>query len=89
MQFVMHELFRKKIRHLAVKMEGTETRFCAICGEQVRGGISKLDRHCKRQHLEQKDKSVSNEGFLIYRNLPSDCKYENFEDFLKNPYTYL
>ena len=84
-KFKINGFFIKKNKHLMVDADGTWSRFCAICAQQVRGSINKLDKHCQRHNYDQLNKVARNEGFLIYNNLPTDCKYDNFEEYLKNP----
>ena len=59
--------------------DGRRKKFCARCGEMMRGDASSLKRHCKRQH------DGMNHGFLQFGQLPQKSKYSNFPLFLQDP----
>ena len=61
----MDEAFDLGGEHLGYKIGPKRYwKHCAICGEAVQGDAEKLARHCARQHVNEFDEMVENEGFL-------------------------
>ena len=48
----------------------------------MQGDAEKLARHCARQHVNEFDEMVENEGFLRWGRLPSYSKYVNFREYM-------
>ena len=54
-------------------------KFCKRCGHKLRATKEKLEKHYDHQHNHEEAK------YLEYGELPLDCKYINFPEYLKDP----
>ena len=54
-------------------------KFCKLCGHLMRVTNEKLVNHYRGQHPNEKPQ------FLTYGKLPSENKYTNFLEYLKDP----
>ncbi len=68
--------FLKVNGHLALKGTIRAYKFCGHCGEKMPSDMAQLRRHIKRQHENNESK------FLVYGELPTNSKFDNFEEFL-------
>lgn len=76
--------FKSIKNHLTLPRVNRNLKHCSLCGEQLPANANHLKKHWLRNHNDIENSEAIDMSFLTFGELPKDCKFENFIQYLEN-----